>query len=254
MTRHTTLNSVTDDRGNEIVYNGPTQKGTVIFRGSNNKLVISDAANLGNFGVQFDCDNGYAEIGPGGRAPSFSAWLRVGQDAKIVVGRNVSTTSDCYISAVEGVTVSLGDDVMIAGAVEIRADDGHAIFDVKTGRRVNPSKSITVGNHVWIGGKATLLAGATIGDGSVIGFGSIVKGRIPNNCIAAGVPAKVIRRNTAWERPHLSLTAPFYKPDASTVTKSPYWNMTQVEEPAVVPAIRGMRPFVRRVLNLLRTR
>jgi acetyltransferase-like isoleucine patch superfamily enzyme len=245
---HTALASITDERGNQIVYNGPTKNVKVTFRGSNNKLVISDTANLGTFGVQFDCDNGYAEIGPSAGVPSLTAWLRVGQDAKIIIGENVSSTSDVYISAVEGVTVSIGKDVMLAGAIEIRADDGHAIFDVKSGLRVNPSKPISIGNHVWVGAKVTLLGGATIGDGSVIGLGSIVKGKIPNNCIAAGVPAKVIRRNTAWERPHLSLTRPFYKPDASTVTKSPYWNMTEIEEPPI-PAARS---FVGRALNMLR--
>lgn len=249
MKSHTTLGSSIDELGNEIVYNGPARNVKVSFRGSNNKLVISDNANLGTFGAQFDCDNGYAEIGPSAGVPSLSAWLRVGQDAKIIIGPNVSTTSGCYISAVEGVTVELGSDVMLAAAIEIRSDDGHAIFDVRTGLRVNPSKSITIGSHVWIGAKATVLGGASIGDGSVIGLGSIVKGKVPNNCIAVGVPAKVVRRNVAWERPHLSLTRPYYKPDASTVTRSEYWNMTEPDATAMTPAAPGL---LGRMLNALR--
>lgn len=39
-----------------------------------------------------------------------------------------------------------------------------------------------------------------------------------------------MRRDVAWERPHLSGHAPFYKPDASTITKSPYWNPTRDPE------------------------
>ena len=64
----------------------------------------------------------------------------------------------------------------------------------------------------------------------MIGYGSIVTRNVPNNCIAAGVPATVIRRDIAWERPHLSMTKPYYKPDASTVSRSPYWNLTEDDD------------------------
>lgn len=182
--------------------------------------------------------------------------MRVGQDARIVLGRNVSATSRVGFSAVEGVTVSVGDDVMFATGVEVRADDGHPIFDVRTGRRANPARPITVGNHVWVGWGAVLLAGTTIGDGSVVGMHAVVKGRFPNNCIVAGVPARIVRRDIAWERPHLSLAKPYYKPDASTVRRSPYWNLTQDDEPTVTGRGRGAtRRLLRRVLpRPLRTR
>lgn len=45
-----------------------------------------------------------------------------------------------------------------------------------------------------------------------------------------GIPARIVRRNIAWERPHLSLTKPYYKPDASTVQKSASWNLTIEDE------------------------
>lgn len=54
---------------------------------------------------------------------------------------------------------------MIATENELRADDGHPIFDVLTGMRINEAKDITAGNHMWIGKRAVLLRGATIGDG-----------------------------------------------------------------------------------------
>lgn len=60
----------------------------------------------------------------------------------------------------------------------------------------------------------------------MVGLGSIVKGTFPNNCIVAGVPAKIIKKDIAWERPHLSTTKPYYKPNSSVVKKSIYWNKT----------------------------
>lgn len=59
---------------------------------------------------------------------------------------------------------------------------------------------IVIGNHVWIGLRSTILYNTEIGDGSIIGACSLVKGAIPNNCIAAGNPAKVIRRDISWSR------------------------------------------------------
>ena len=54
--------------------------------------------------------------------------------------------------------------------------------------------SITIGNDVWIGYEAVILSGVTIGDGAIIGARAVVTRDIPPYTIAAGVPAKPIRR------------------------------------------------------------
>ena len=100
------------------------------------------------------------------------------------------------------------------------------IFHVRTSKRANPSRSIHIGNHVWLGRRSTVLGGAYIGDGSVLGFGSILTKKIPNNCIVAEAPTRPVKRDIAWKRPHLSLREPFYKPDADSIEKSSYWNLT----------------------------
>lgn len=227
MNKVTTLAAYADDRGNRIDFTGSTEAAVQVeFTGSNNRLVVSEEARLGSLAVHFNCDNGVVEIGSSKGVPALSANLRVGQDSTIMVGKNVSSTSRVGMSAVEGTTITIGDDVMFASDNQVRCDDGHPIFDVRTAKRVNTSRSITIGNHVWVGWGAVLLGGTTVGEGSVVGIGSVVKGVFPNNCILAGVPARVLRRDVAWERPHLSLIKPYYKPDASTVERSAYWSLT----------------------------
>lgn len=54
-------------------------------------------------------------------------------------------------------------------------------------------KPITIGNNVWIGGGAIIVPGVSIGENSVIGAGSVVTKSIPEKCIAAGNPCRVIR-------------------------------------------------------------
>jgi acetyltransferase-like isoleucine patch superfamily enzyme len=225
------LSAYSDSRGNRIEYSGPKRGNVKItFRGSNNVVRVHERARLGRLVVSMDCDNGVFEIGENHGAPAFVANVRIGQDSSVLIGENTSTTANCVISATEGTTVRVGRDVMIASHVQIRADDAHPIFDVRTGMRVNVSKSIDIGDHVWLALGVTVLGGTTVGRGSVIGTGSIVTSRIPNNCIAVGTPARVVRGDVAWERPHLSLKEPFYKPDASTVERSPYWELTDSEE------------------------
>jgi acetyltransferase-like isoleucine patch superfamily enzyme len=246
-----------DDSGNQVVFEGALDAKvpvSITFRGSNNVVRVHEKARIGRLSIVFDCDDGLFELGPSQGVPAFLGNIRVGQDASVRIGRNVSTTATVVISAVEGTSVTVGDDVMLASGNQLRADDGHPIFDVRTGKRVNRSRSITVGNHVWLAFDAVLLAGAEVGDGSVVGFRSVVKGKIPNNCIAVGAPARVVRRDIAWERPHLSLIRPFYKPDASTVKKSErYWNLTEVEAVDEAPVVRslggGLRARLRRVLG-----
>jgi acetyltransferase-like isoleucine patch superfamily enzyme len=211
---------------------------------------------VGTLRIDFDCDNGTVRLEPSKGVPAFSAAIRVGQDSSVVVGRNVSTTSTVAMSATEGTTISIGDDVMFASENQVRADDGHPIFDVRTGKRVNVSRSITIGNHVWLGRFATVLGGAHIGDGTVIGYGAIVTRNIPNNCIAVGVPARVVRKDVAWERPHLSLLKPYYKPDAGSVKKSRYWHLTRDDSRPSASAVRrsGASARLRKVARRVRRR
>ncbi len=55
------------------------------------------------------------------------------------------------------------------------------------------AKPVEIGDNVWCGVNVTILAGVRIGNNCIIGAGSLVNKDIPDNCIAAGVPAKIIR-------------------------------------------------------------
>ena len=53
---------------------------------------------------------------------------------------------------------------------------------------------------LWLSTNTIVLYNTNISDGSIIGAASLVKGDIPNNCIAAGTPAKVIKKSISWCR------------------------------------------------------
>ncbi|MEU0160683.1 acyltransferase [Streptomyces sp. NPDC006261] len=231
-----------DDQGNEIVYDGEVreEKIDIRFKGANNKLVISPEADIKDLLVIFTGDNGQIDIErTTKRRAGLRFELRCGHESRIRIGENVGCAGRTFISAVEGVSVTIGADVMFAKNIEVRGDDTHPIFDVRSGKRANPSQSIVVGEHVWIAKHAVVMGGATIGNGSVIGFRSIVTKAIPNNCVAVGAPAKVVKRNIAWERPEVVTRRPGEEYPRKGEKSEQYWNLTEDDGTPGKPVVRS---------------
>lgn len=92
-------------------------------------------------------------------------------------------------------SITIGDNVAISENFSIWDSDAHAI-EGKEHLMIQP---IIIGNNVWIGTNVTVLKGVTIGDGAIIAAGSVVSKDVPANCMAAGVPAKVIKEHVKWK-------------------------------------------------------
>ena len=232
------LESYNDSRGNSVDYEGlPVTSGvTVKFRGKNNRLEVASDAKIKHLSVDFWGENARVVIGPTLEPRTglrFS--IRMGHLATITIGENVGCTARAFITASEGATLAIGNDCMLAGGVEIRTDDAHALYDTRTGERINPSGSVTLGDHVWLGKFAAVMGGVTIGSGSTIGFRSIVTHDVPNNCVAAGSPAKVIRRDTVWERPMIAGIESNNSDSIPSNYSGAYWNLTAQEGEPIQP-------------------
>ncbi len=61
------------------------------------------------------------------------------------------------------------------------------------GRQLDPKGVPSIGNNVYISAGSRILGGINIGSNVIIGANSVVINDVPDNCIVAGVPAKVIR-------------------------------------------------------------
>lgn len=121
------------------------------------------------------------------------ASIHVAEGAKLVLGKNsflnTNSTLNCFKS------IQIGDNCAISDNVSIHDSDSHIL----NGKMEEVSKPVIIKNHVWIGKNVTILKGVIIGNGVVIGAGSIVTKDIPDNCLAIGNPAKVIKENIKWE-------------------------------------------------------
>ena len=57
------------------------------------------------------------------------------------------------------------------------------------------SASIYIGRNVWIGEYSRICKGVTIGDNSIVAANSVVTKNVPANCIVAGNPAKIVKKD-----------------------------------------------------------
>ena len=140
--------------------------------------------------------------------------LKMMKNATLNVNDNFDIYSGCQIGIMENAVLNLGsgyiiynskircyskitigNNVALSENLTILDSDSHELH----GDSKNKTQPIVVGNHVWIGVNVTILKGVTIGDGSVIAAGSVVNRDVPPNCLAGGVPAKVIRENISWK-------------------------------------------------------
>jgi acetyltransferase-like isoleucine patch superfamily enzyme len=72
-------------------------------------------------------------------------------------------------------------------------DHNFARLDVPTRDQGASVSDVAIGSNVWLGSKVTVLRGVTIGDNAVVGAGAVVTRDIPENAVAVGVPARVLR-------------------------------------------------------------
>lgn len=94
-------------------------------------------------------------------------------------------------------TIRIGARTMIGGNCQIMDSDGHPLWPLSARWHYTGTEHdapVEIGEDVYIGLNVIVLKGTTIGNGAVIAAGSVVSGEIPPNCIAGGVPARVLRR------------------------------------------------------------
>ena len=113
-------------------------------------------------------------------------------NASLILGNGSFINVDSKIYCKE--RIEIGENTYIGEEVIIRDTDEHNVIR----ENYQSTMPIKIGNHVWIGMRSMILKGVTIGDGSIVAAGSVVNKNIPKNCLVAGNPAKIIKRNVKW--------------------------------------------------------
>lgn len=115
------------------------------------------------------------------------------ENSKIFIDDNTIINNNCCIVC-NATEIKIGKNCRIGANFQCLDSDFHGL---SAKNRDNPnsviSKPTTIGDNVFIGNNVMVLKGVTIGNNSVIGGGSVVLKDIPENTIAGGNPAKVIK-------------------------------------------------------------
>ncbi|MCL2074010.1 MAG: acyltransferase [Marinilabiliaceae bacterium] len=146
----------------------------------------------------------YIEIGENttiGRHSVITCWDKYMGDhfsPKIKIGNNCSIGEYCHITSTN--SVEIGDGVLTGRRITI-TDNSHgnpsliSEMDIPPIKRKIYSKGkVKIENNVWIGDKASIMAGVHVGKSSIIAANSVVTKDVPDYSIVAGAPAKVVKK------------------------------------------------------------
>jgi len=134
-------------------------------------------------------------------------------NANIVIGTNDSPVNNCSVFVSKNTTSNgiyvilmednsslyIGEDTMFSDDIKIMCSDTYTI--INSDNSINIGKKVTIGNHVWVGTNVRIGKNVEIPDNCIIGMGSVVcKKFYEKNCIIAGNPARVVKKEINWDR------------------------------------------------------
>jgi len=118
----------------------------------------------------------------------------------LFVGHRASTNGNLYVLGGENRCIIVGEDCMFAANIALRTSDLHAMIDMTTGARLNPTADVVLEPHVWLGDHVIVGKGVCVKLGSVVGARSLVNKTFPRFSLLGGTPAKRIRGDVTWTR------------------------------------------------------
>jgi maltose O-acetyltransferase len=111
-------------------------------------------------------------------------------------GVHITVGARCFANyglvALDVCPITIGDDVQIGPNVQLLTPT-HPVAAAPRRDKWEAGAPITIGNNVWLGGGAIVLAGVTIGDNTIVGAGAVVTKDLPADVVAVGSPARVVR-------------------------------------------------------------
>ena len=144
---------------------------------------------MGKKNIYIGCN---VQIRDGARIEAISEYGEQKLNPVIRIGDNTSIEQRLHMTCANQITI--GHDVTISADVLI-TDNSHGIQNINQNVRLQPLKvGITeIGDYSFIGAGCKTLAGANIGKNSIVGANSVVTCDVPNYCMVAGVPAKILK-------------------------------------------------------------
>ena len=169
------------------------------FNGKNNILVIEDGVKLVNSRISFGGDNAVVYLSRN----KYIYYLDINaySNTCVFIGKDNFFNGRLSLIASERKNIIIGDNGLISFGIFVRTADPHLIYSCETKQRINKSKSVLIGDHVWLGQGALILKGTKIGSGSILGGGAVISNKsVFSNASAVGNPAKIVAKNIFFSK------------------------------------------------------
>ena len=187
-----------DEKHNKIIGYDPTLiDSTIKFMGENNILFCEENVVLSKSDLMFGGSNSLIYLAT--NCHKYYLNVEIYNNSVLFIDEHN------YINSLRGRTnlmiseqtnIFIGKDSTISFDIWAWTGGPHPIYDCSTNERKDLSKSIFIGDHVWIGQDTLILKGSKIGSGSIVGGKSVVANKIiGSNTIWAGNPAKKIKED-----------------------------------------------------------
>ncbi len=185
----------------KVVNNPPKIKGlNVHFAGCNNVLEIFEPCTFINnnliemFGNSCHCVLKKCQLS--------EVNIKMEHSATCFIDERSTICGYIHLANERDLSLTIGKDCMFSGDAAIWATDGHIIRGASTNEIINRIKNgIEIGDHCWIGHGVTIIKNTKLADNTIVGAKSLVSGNFGEpNTIIAGNPAKVLKKNVAWDR------------------------------------------------------
>lgn len=185
--------------GNKICGIFPVMKNSqIIFQGKNNLLFCESEVVLDDTTLKFLGDNSVIYLGT--NRHDYRLFVSLRNDSVFHMGKHNYIHQNLTIILSEQRHCFIGDYGLFSYNIWIRNSDTHIVYDCRTRMRRNPTKSVYIGDHVWLGQESMILKGTEIDSGSIVGAKALVTGKkIPSNTSWGGNPARQIADEVFWD-------------------------------------------------------
>lgn len=170
---------------------------TITFTGTNNILACEKGVTLQDTRIHFNANHSVIYLSAS-HAP-YIAKIVTHNNSTCYIGQNNYINDTLTLILSEGKNIMIGSECCISLGIWMRNADPHLVFSAESHNRINPSRSIYIGDHVWLGQSSMILKGSIIHSGSIVGAMSLVAGKeIASNSCWGGNPAAKIKEQIFW--------------------------------------------------------
>lgn len=201
-------------KNNRVIGNPKLINSTVNFTGVGNVLYCENNVHIMNSYINFGGNNCLIYLSSSNSAYPLN--LQVFHDSVVYIGKNNNMAAPININIQEHQNLIIGDDGIIGSGTNIRTSDASPIFDIETKRRINHSRSVYIGDHVWLGHLSYISRGVEIGSGSILSNNSHVEANeiLGSNKVYSGNPSREVKDDVFFTNTYVGA---FTKEDSSTV-------------------------------------